>query len=974
METKYIVARTGLEADFDPKKLRKGEIAVTTDSKKIFVSTKDGSDPTFDANSDVKQLTDETALLAIKTTLATLQSNQNAIDADISAIRQQLTTAQAAIEGKFGYALVGEVDKCLYIFDRIGGKLLAGPLGPFAGDGGGSGGGGGGGGSASQIDMNNTTGWATKSFAENTDVVISYSWSSVKDDLPTGDGTLQVYVNGAAKGAPRGVPQGANTLNLRSFLSAGTANSVTIRITDVYGSVAFLVFTITVEAISLESSFDATSSYSGPIAFPYTPRGNMTKTVHFLLDAAELDPEIVELSGRQMTKTIPAQEHGTHKLEVWFVADVDGVEVESNHLYFEFMAIAAGSTDPVISSTYDAETTVTQYETVVIPYQIYDPLNATAAVALKVNGETVSQITVGRTSQLWTYRALEEGELEMEITCRTTTRRFTVTVEKSAITIEPVTEGLTLHLTAGGRNNGEEHPEVWEYEDISAQLTNFNFVSDGWQKDEKNYTALRVSGDGRVYVPAMLFEKDARGTGKTIELEFATRRVRNYDAEIISCYSGNRGFRVTARDVRMQSSQEKVAMQYKEGEHIRVGMVVTPRTEGRMLYIYINGEISQAVQYPTDDDFSQMNPVGISIGSNDCTTDIYCIRAYDVALTRQQMTENWIADTQDADEMLARFDRCNIYDVYGNVVIDKLPKTLPYVVLQTQGLHLPQYKGDKVTLSGYYVDPLHPEKSFTFTKAQFDVQGTSSQFYERKNYKGKFKGGFLIEGKLSGAYAFTESSIPTNTFTFKADVASSEGANNTVGAKLYNDTCPYKTPAQELDARVRQGIEGYPCVLFEDDGEEITFIGKYNFNNDKGTPEVYGLGKDESIEYKNNTSARCLFLSDDFSDESYLDDFEWSNPEDLNDPTQMQEVYSFVVSCNPDTATGNELPEAKTYEGVVYTTDTEEYRVARFRNEMDQYFMKEQVLFNYLFTELMLMVDNRAKNMFLTFWGKEVIG
>ena len=57
----------------------------------------------------------------------------------------------------------------------------------------------------------------------------------------------------------------------------------------------------------------------------------------------------------------------------------------------------------------------------------------------------------------------------------------------------------------------------------------------------------------------------------------------------------------------------------------------------------------------------------------------------------------------------------------------------------------------------------------------------------------------------------------------------------------------------------------------------------------------------------------------------------------------------------------------RTFDGVLYTKDTVEYRLAKFRSEFEQRFEKEAVLFYYLFTELFLMVDSRAKNMFPTF-------
>lgn len=52
---------------------------------------------------------------------------------------------------------------------------------------------------------------------------------------------------------------------------------------------------------------------------------------------------------------------------------------------------------------------------------------------------------------------------------------------------------------------------------------------------------------------------------------------------------------------------------------------------------------------------------------------------------------------------------------------------------------------------------------------------------------------------------------------------------------------------------------------------------------------------------------------------------------------------------------------------MLYTTDTAAYRLAKFKSEFAQHFEKDAVLFYYLFTELFLMVDSRAKNMFPTF-------
>ena len=247
--------------------------------------------------------------------------------------------------------------------------------------------------------------------------------------------------------------------------------------------------------------------------------------------------------------------------------------------------------------------------------------------------------------------------------------------------------------------------------------------------------------------------------------------------------------------------------------------------------------------------------------------------------------------------MLNRYNRNNVYDEYGNIVIEKLPANLPYLVITGA---LPTYKGNKLKVSGRYVDPLHPEKSFSFANAEIDVQGTSSQYYPRKNYKIKFKGGFTINGQTVAKYTMNANAVPTATFTMKADFASSEGANNTVGSMLYNDGCLFKTEAQKENPHIRQTIEGMPIVIFHNNGSTTEFIGKYNFNNDKGTPEIFGYAEgDESWEFKNNTSLRVLFKNADFTGSDWQNDFEGSYPDGYLDKTNLERFCQFV--CSTDT-------------------------------------------------------------------------
>lgn len=851
-----------------------------------------------------------------------------------------------------------------YLYLTSDNVVVAGPLGPFSGTGGGSGGSSGG--NNAVLSVSNASGWLSKSVAFGGACEISVLWSSLEDELPTGNGVMKIVVNGATK-AMLDIPQGTYTTDISKYLSAGT-NAVKVTVSDVYENSRTINFSVHAIELSITSTFDPSTAFTGLVSFTYVPVGSVMKNVHIILDGKEIATVKTSSSGRQMTYSIPAQSHGAHSLLVYFDAEVNGQVVESNRLYYELICVETLNSTPIIVSNFNQEF-VGQYTSLAIPFAVYDPQSLTAEVNLSVNGNVVSRLTVDRTQQLWTYRADDVGALTLTIACGSAKRTLTMTVTASEVSVEAEKDALSLYLSSYGRSNQEENPGAWSFGDIAATFSGFNFTSDGWQLDEDKISVLRVSGDARLTIPVQPFAKDFRTTGKTIELEFATRDVRDYDAPVLTCMSGGRGILVTPQKATLASEQTQIFTQYKENEHLRLAFAVEKRAENRLIYCYINGILSGVVQYPADDDFSQTVPVDISVGSNDAVIDLYCIRVYENDLTRHQVLTNWIADTQVVETMLERYSRNRVFDDYSQIVIAQLPNDLPYLVLE--GVELPQAKGDKKTMSGSYTDPTSTARCFTFKDAVVDVQGTSSQYYARKNYKIIFSGGFTdAMGVTKEAYSMRPGAIATDTYTFKADVASSEGANNVELVRLYNDTCPYQTKPQQENPAIRQGIDGFPIVVFWYDGEKTTFLGKYNFNNDKSTPEVYGFASgDESWEILNNTSQRVLWKSDDYSGEDWQNDFEARYPDKFKDSTELSKVASWLKSTDQETATGDALPVDRFYAGVRYTNDTKEYRLAKFKAEFDSHFEKDAVLFYYLFTELFLMVDSRAKNMFPTFMG-----
>ena len=806
------------------------------------------------------------------------------------------------------------------------------------------GGGGGGAGNNAFLSISNEAGWLSKTIPHGADCYIAGSWSSVEGNLQTGGGALTIYVGGVIKYTAN-VEQGSFRVNIGPYLPVGKSN-VRVSITDVYGNVKAIVYTVNAVALSIESLFDATIAYTGDILFSYTPYGNVEKTVYFVLDGKVIGEEDVYTSGRQRDFTIPAQKHGSHTFEVYYESIVDGQIIPSNTLYYDLICYESGNNTPIIASAFN-KTSMAQFETINIYYSVYNPAALSADITLSVNGVAIKNLSVDRTQQLWDFRAEVPGENTLTITCGDTVKTFTINVEESDMDVEAETNGLELYLSSYGRSNSEAQPGSWIYGNVECEFSNYNWKSDGWVTDDDDLVVHRVSGDGRLYIPLNVFGTDARDTGKTIEIEFATRNTMDYDATIVSCMNGGIGFEMTAQKAILKSEQSEIFTQYKEDEHIRLAFVIEKRKENRLIYTYLNGIMCGAVQYPDNDNFAQGNPVGITIGSNLATIDIYTIRVYRNNLTRYQILDNWIADTQDIMVKLDRYNRNRVYDAYGSIVISNLPANLPYLLLEAPGL--PEYKDNVLPVDGKYIDPMNATKCFTFDDASADVQGTSSAGYARKNYIITFP----------EQYKLREDSIPTNTFTFKADVASSEGANNVELVRLYNTICPYKTPPQLENPAVRQGIDGFPIVIFHNDGNETKFIGKYNFNNDKETPEVFGFAEgDESWEIRNNTSNRVLWKSADYEGEDWLNDFKARYPKGNKNAEKLAHFASWVVSTD---RTGVDEAEAAA-------------RLAKFKAEIENYAVLDSALFYYLFTELFLMVDSRAKNAFPTvFEGEDKI-
>lgn len=846
---------------------------------------------------------------------------------------------------------------------------------------GGTGGSGGGVSSSYIITLLNLLDSRIISVAKGTKVTIEFDYASVdEENYPDGPGIGYIYVNNVRK-TTLSIPQGAYSFDVTDYLQDGT-NTVKVQVENSEGASKVLAYTVNVLALSITTTFSDMDLYTGAVGFPYTVSGQGTKTVHFVLNGTEIGTEDVESTGRSRVYPIPVQKDGPYVLDVYAEVLIEGVIVRSNTLTIGMMWRSEEMTEQAVLINCKTSR-VTQGETITIPYMVYDPFDENAEVTLTIideNGEEYSSktISVDQTAKTWVTQDYPSGSTLFKITCGTASDAVEVNVLPSTFDLSVISDSLVLEFTAAGRSNAEANPESWSYNDITATFEGFGWSgADGWVEDASGQAALRFLPNNTMTIPFMPFSTDFRSSGYTIEAELATHNVRDYDSVVVSSVSGGRGFVIKSQQASLTSEQSAVSIQFKEDDRVRITFVVEQRNLNRFVYIYINGVMCGVTQYPDNDNFGQATPVGVTIGAESCGLDLYTLRFYNKGLTRAEQLNNFICDRPTLSERIEVEKRNDILDESDEVSIATLPMTIPYMIMECE--QLPQSKGDKKKdKSVIYVDKMNPEYSFTATGVQFDVQGTSSEGYPVKNYKIALKAGltYTNSGKYADGFLISPGSLISKTLCMKADYASSENANNVMLVDFYENTCPFKTPPQKEDGRVRQGIQGKPCVVFWHNTTtgEVTFLGKYNLNDDKSNENVFGFDRDvypncECIEFRNNTSNRVLFKSSDFESTlvdkngkeyaAWLDDFEFRFP-DLDDPyqdyTQFKRLTDWLVQTDRD---------------AVDTQEEKDARLQKFIGEFEDYLIKDACIFYYIFTEVFLMIDNRAKNMFLTTFDGE---
>lgn len=705
-------------------------------------------------------------------------------------------------------------------------------------------------------------------------VIVKYNFSGKDSAGDTNlDGTASWKVGNRVV-ATEDVATGECEFDLTDYVTVGD-NKVVLTITHATGAVATKAWTVKVVDVRLESTFDdiKVNTVNEPVVVPFTPYGGVSKTIHFLLDGEEIGTKTssAAAAGLSDSYTIPAQEHGTHLFEFYMTADINGKTIESNHITKDIIWYDETSDIPVIGCTQQ-EFTTRQYEATNITYTVYDPSTETPSVSLKAtyineDGEAVeeynSNVVMSSNTAIWTFKTDVIGEHVLTITCGETVKTLIANVVELGIEVSPITTGLVFDFNPVGYSNDNEN-RLWSSDDIIMTVSdNFDWINGGYQIDENGDQCFCIKAGTSAEINYELFGDDAKSSGKQFKLIFRTENVSDSNTTFLSCVSDatnegkNIGIEMKAQEATIYAKEDSLPLPYAEEEVIEFEFNITASGETiPMVMGYEDGVSTRPMVYDDTHDFQQYQGyrMPISLGSDDCDLYIYRFKVYNKSLSDRDILNNFIADARSAEEMIARYDRNQIYKE-GILDPDYLAEMCPDLrIIKLEVPHFTADKDDKVYDENIQsiVECIYKNGDPIYDNwVAYDIvhsgQGTSSNNYGAsgrnldlilKSYKDYGNSPYIVlgDGSKVSKVSLTRESIPVNYFNVKVNIASSENANNALLAKRYNQYNPYTRPFVREDESIvpyiKDTMEFQNCVIFlkESDPDLSTHV-EFNDNN-----------------------------------------------------------------------------------------------------------------------------------------------
>ena len=754
---------------------------------------------------------------------------------------------------------------------------------------------------------------------------------------------------------------------------------------------------------------------------------------------------------------------GAHKLKVYAVSSEDS-RVQTDPIISEYIYTVEGSTQTVVATTLQNNTVMTLYNVLTIDYWVYKPefsgeLPITVSIIndedRSINHSTQNiTFTNGLTPVLkWDTSLFEDsliGDRRVRFEVDGVIRDIPIQINAADIKLNDI-GGYDFVLSSAGRSNNDVDVRDWSYGEYKVTFPEdleFSDTASGWNRDKDDNITLHLRRGREISLnyypfrdnPAYGNDEDIPGTkkGMTFSIELATRNCVKRDASIVRCIYGGVGFEFFANSMRFASNSESLEADYKEDTRVRIDLViegqpitytyddggVTKRDDEARMLVYVDGVYQQMLLTSSVTNFAQAIPQPITIGSEYCDVDIYCIRAYRTALDMKGITDNYAYDTPKVEDKIAIARRCDVFDSTLNVSYPKLVKARPELPVMLIGMEtLPNSKTKIPVATTVYDNPLNEDDyeagnpSWTSANDEMGNQGTSSMNYPMpyRNFDWKtVSKSFLVGTQTYKKIPLYAGMPPIGKLTFKKDYASSEMANNVICTDMYNtmavglkDTFPncLNDAQNTLDYyNYRLGLKGIPFFIFQYWNNTYKPLGMFNFIPNKNEHEY--LGFTAPFTWENSRAQSWEIRDNNIFWDFYLDESAWDSetnslikncpfryyeaiyPKDSsnksggesldfgdastaaqvevskNETKDILRLHNWLVSTNQSLATGALLDTPYVdASGNKYSYDSAAYRLAKFVTEHNYYLVLDQWILYYIWREQFWMFDSGSKNL-----------
>lgn len=706
-------------------------------------------------------------------------------------------------------------------------------------------------------------------------------------DLVSEEGNATWIING--KNYYQKVKNGRNSFKVDEYLDPtldGDGNKIVLMLSMNTGGVNDSVVSKTwyVKAVDLKLDWkwnytEANYISSDTFTLKFTPYGGIDCVAHIIFDDTLVPGETYftkniasRETGREVySDAIPSLDYGAHTCEMYLTTEVNGEPYRTPSVFHEITFIKDGSSTILTVPYY--ETTATQYDTLNIPFLVYDPDQESCDVQFLVNdipvGGEDSYNSYNRELQYWPYTLSEYGSVKLSIKSRNNEAKkdIELVINKLDLDVDEVTgSAFTLKANAFSGNS-----EIRNFNHNGVTLSfseNFDWDKGGLQTETLADGSIRkficVRQGTTMTVNYNLFEKFTSGEagGKDFKFCFKATNCYDYSAPILKCYEEQTelGIKVDAQKALFSTKPwPGFNTKYYENQYIELETEIWPDVPNvddnhladRFLMFWVDGIPTGVKTFESGTKFTHINPQPIVIGSDLCDVYVYTMKVYERRLTENEHLDNFIMDAPSTVEMMSRYRRNNITDNTGEISYEKLVQNNPNCHAYVYEIpKMTTSKDDKVKKCNYFelygdyntINKPYYKAVNTGDGVRIRVQGTSSAAYgvAAFNLRTEFQEGLIDkDGNKVDAWEISETAIPIDYVCTKVNVASSENANNVVNQEWYNKFQPYHDAHRRKtreDGRIyRDTMEFNSGVVFIKDNNPET-----NYYNDENKPDRAG--------------------------------------------------------------------------------------------------------------------------------------